>query len=121
MSSLRLTERELDALPAEELIRWAAAEFAERLCLTCSWQKQSSVLVHMLAELGLDIDASAQQLSESLRDVQAESRATMSAGESSIELREGPEESPRIFGRDTRAGVDDGETYLASLLAFGFA
>ena len=25
-------------------------------CLTCSWQKQSSVLVHMVSELGLDVD-----------------------------------------------------------------
>ena len=29
---------------------------ATRLCLTCSWQKQSSVLVHMVSELGLPID-----------------------------------------------------------------
>jgi len=50
------TEAELDALPAEEVLRWAHAEFGDRLCLTCSWQKQSSVLVHMVAELGLDID-----------------------------------------------------------------
>jgi phosphoadenosine phosphosulfate reductase len=48
--------RELEALSAPELIRWAHAEFGERLCLTCSWQKQSSVLVHMVAELGVDID-----------------------------------------------------------------
>ncbi|MCC6224090.1 MAG: phosphoadenylyl-sulfate reductase [Thermoleophilia bacterium] len=47
---------ELEQLGAEDLIRWAHAEFGERLCLTCSWQKQSSVLVHMVAELGLDID-----------------------------------------------------------------
>jgi phosphoadenosine phosphosulfate reductase len=43
-------------LSAEELLRWASDEFAERLCLTCSWQKQSSVLVHMVTELGLDVD-----------------------------------------------------------------
>ncbi len=30
-------------------------EYGDRLCLTCSWQKQSSVLVHMVSELGLDI------------------------------------------------------------------
>lgn len=47
---------ELEALPAEELIRWAYDEFGDRLCLTCSWQKQSSVLVHMVSELGLGID-----------------------------------------------------------------
>ena len=56
MSQLSLTEHELEALPAEELIRWAAAEFGEHLCLTCSWQKQSSVLLHMVSELGLDVD-----------------------------------------------------------------
>jgi phosphoadenosine phosphosulfate reductase len=43
-------------MSAEDVIRWAVAEFAERLCLTCSWQKQSSVLVHMVAELGIDVD-----------------------------------------------------------------
>ena len=47
---------ELEALSAEELLRWAAGAFGERLCLTCSWQKQSSVLVHMVSELGLDMD-----------------------------------------------------------------
>jgi phosphoadenosine phosphosulfate reductase len=55
-ASLRLTEAQLEALPAEELIRWAYGEFGERLVLTCSWQKQSSVLVHMVSELGLDVD-----------------------------------------------------------------
>jgi phosphoadenosine phosphosulfate reductase len=34
---------------------WAYEEFGDKLCLTCSWQKQSSVLVHMISELGLDI------------------------------------------------------------------
>ena len=53
---LSLTDEEIEQLPAEEVIRWAHAEFGERLCLTCSWQKQSSVLVHMTAELGLEID-----------------------------------------------------------------
>ena len=54
---LSVTENELDSLSAPELIRWAHAEFGERLCLTCSWQKQSSVLVHMVvAELGLEMD-----------------------------------------------------------------
>jgi phosphoadenosine phosphosulfate reductase len=43
-------------MSAENVIRWAAGEFGERLCLTCSWQKQSSVLVHMVSELGLGID-----------------------------------------------------------------
>jgi phosphoadenosine phosphosulfate reductase len=51
-----LTDAQLEALPAEEVLRWAQAEFGDRLCLTCSWQKQSSVLVHMVAELGLRMD-----------------------------------------------------------------
>jgi phosphoadenosine phosphosulfate reductase len=50
---LSLTDAEVEALPAEEVLRWAHAEFGDRLCLSCSWQKQSSVLVHMVAELGL--------------------------------------------------------------------
>jgi phosphoadenosine phosphosulfate reductase len=53
---LSLTESEIEAMPAEEILRWAAAEWGDSLCLTCSWQKQSSVLVHMVFELGLDID-----------------------------------------------------------------
>jgi phosphoadenosine phosphosulfate reductase len=51
-----LTETEVEALSAEEVLRWADDAFGDRLCLSCSWQKQSSVLVHMAAELGLDID-----------------------------------------------------------------
>jgi phosphoadenosine phosphosulfate reductase len=51
-----LRDDELEAMPAEEVLRWAHAEFGDRLCLSCSWQKQSSVLVHMVSELGLDID-----------------------------------------------------------------
>ena len=43
-------------MSAEELLSWAAAEFGDRLCLTCSWQRQSSALVHMVSELGLDVD-----------------------------------------------------------------
>ena len=42
-------------MTAEDVLRWAYAEFGDRLCLTCSWQKQSSVLVHMVSELGLDL------------------------------------------------------------------
>ena len=59
-SGSRLTGRiplaRTEALPAEDLLRWATDEFASRLCLTCSWQKQSSVLVHMVTELGLALD-----------------------------------------------------------------
>ena len=55
-ASLPLAEHELETLTAEELLTWAHGEFGDRLCLTCSWQKQSSVLVHMVSELGLGID-----------------------------------------------------------------
>src|SRR5919198_803874 len=51
-----LPELDFERMGAEDILRWAYDEFGERLCLTCSWQKQSSVLVHMVAELGLDID-----------------------------------------------------------------
>jgi phosphoadenosine phosphosulfate reductase len=43
----------LETLAAEDLLVWASEEFGPRLTLTCSWQKQSSVLVHMVATLGL--------------------------------------------------------------------
>ena len=42
-------------MEAEELLGWSSREFGDELCLTCSWQKQSSVLVHMVSELGLDV------------------------------------------------------------------
>jgi len=42
-------------MTAEELLRWVYDEHGDRLCLTCSWQKQSSVLVHMVSELGLGL------------------------------------------------------------------
>jgi phosphoadenosine phosphosulfate reductase len=42
-------------MSAEDVLRWAYSEFGDKLCLTCSWQKQSSVLVHMVSELELDI------------------------------------------------------------------
>ena len=45
-----------DTISAEELLTWGYEQFGERFCLTCSWQKQSSVLIHMVAELGLPID-----------------------------------------------------------------
>ena len=51
-----LPELDFEALSAEELLSWAAAEFGDRLCLTCSWQRQSSALVHMVSELDLDVD-----------------------------------------------------------------
>ena len=36
ITRLSLEPDEIEALPAEELVRWASAEFGERLCLTCS-------------------------------------------------------------------------------------
>ena len=51
----QLPELDFEAMSAEDVLAWAYAEFGDRLCLTCSWQKQSSVLVHMVSELGLDV------------------------------------------------------------------
>ena len=45
-----------ETISAEDLLVWGYEQFGDRFCLTCSWQKQSSVLVHMVAELGLPID-----------------------------------------------------------------
>src|SRR5580765_1965238 len=43
-------------MTAEEALLWAYEEFGDRMCLTCSWQRQSSALVHMVfSELGLNI------------------------------------------------------------------
>src|SRR5919197_752654 len=50
-----LPELDFERMQAEDILRWAYDEFGDGLCLTCSWQKQSSVLVHMVAELGLDL------------------------------------------------------------------
>jgi phosphoadenosine phosphosulfate reductase len=47
---------DVEAMSAEEVLHWAYGEFGDKLVLTCSWQKQSSVLVHMVTELGLPID-----------------------------------------------------------------
>jgi phosphoadenosine phosphosulfate reductase len=55
-SAPALPDVDFEGMAAEDLLRWAAAEFGDRLCLTCSWQRQSSVLVHMVSELGLDVD-----------------------------------------------------------------
>jgi phosphoadenosine phosphosulfate reductase len=51
-----LPELDFEAMTAEELLSWAAEEFGDGLCLTCSWQRQSSALVHMVSELDLDVD-----------------------------------------------------------------
>ena len=39
----------------EDLLAWASDRFAGRVVLTCSWQRQSSVLVHMVATMGLPV------------------------------------------------------------------
>ena len=44
-----------ESRPAEELLLWAADRFAGRITLTCSWQRQSSVLVDMLWRIGATV------------------------------------------------------------------
>jgi phosphoadenosine phosphosulfate reductase len=56
VTSLLWTEPQAEQMSAEELILASYERFGDKLCLSCSWQKQSSVLVHLVAELGLDID-----------------------------------------------------------------
>lgn len=51
--SLSKSPEELEGLSAEDLLAWGARQFGEDLVVTCSWQKQSSVLVHMLDSIGL--------------------------------------------------------------------
>ena len=46
----RLADRFEDRT-AEHVLAWAAERFGERAVLTCSWQKQSSVLVHMVSQV----------------------------------------------------------------------
>ena len=53
---LSRTDAAIEALSAEDVLLWAYEEFGERLCLSCSWQKQSSVLVHMVSELALEVE-----------------------------------------------------------------
>jgi phosphoadenosine phosphosulfate reductase len=56
LATAQLPDLDFEAMSAEELLRWAHEEFGERLCLTCSWQRQSSALVHMVSDLGLGVD-----------------------------------------------------------------
>src|SRR5919109_5429189 len=46
---------DVESLSAEDVLVWAYEQFGDRMCLTCSWQRQSSVLVHMVSELALEI------------------------------------------------------------------
>lgn len=55
MASLSLQLPDVEVMTAEDCLLWAYDRFGDKLCLTCSWQKQSSVLVHMVSELGIDI------------------------------------------------------------------
>jgi phosphoadenosine phosphosulfate reductase len=50
-----LPDLDFEAMSAEDVLQWAYGEFGARMCLTCSWQRQSSALVHMVSELGLDV------------------------------------------------------------------
>jgi phosphoadenosine phosphosulfate reductase len=50
-----LPDLDFEAMPAEDILRWAYEQYGSEMCLTCSWQRQSSVLVHMVSELGLDV------------------------------------------------------------------
>jgi phosphoadenosine phosphosulfate reductase len=52
-SALQLPD--VESMTAEESLVWAYGQFGDKMCLTCSWQRQSSALVHMVSELGLDI------------------------------------------------------------------
>lgn len=54
-NTLSLSAEEIEAMSAEELIKWASDEFGTGLAMSCSWQKQSSVLTHMVYSLGLSI------------------------------------------------------------------
>jgi phosphoadenosine phosphosulfate reductase len=51
--ALRLPD--VETMSAEDVLCWAHDQFGDRMCLTCSWQRQSSVLIHMIRELGLDV------------------------------------------------------------------
>lgn len=42
---------ELEPKPAERVLERAFERFGERIVLTCSWQRQSSVLVHMASQI----------------------------------------------------------------------
>lgn len=44
-----------EAWSAEDRLSWAAERFPGRAVLTCSWQRQSSVVIDMLSRLDLDV------------------------------------------------------------------
>ena len=43
--------RHFEPLRAVDVLRYATERFAGRIVLTCSWQKQSSILFHLIAEV----------------------------------------------------------------------
>jgi phosphoadenosine phosphosulfate reductase len=47
--------QEFEHRPAEDVLEWAADRFAGRIVLTCSWQRQSSVLVDILDRIGAEV------------------------------------------------------------------
>src|SRR4051794_25841002 len=47
--------RRFEPLRAKNLLAWAADRFGDRLVLTCSWQKQSSILIHLLSQVAPDV------------------------------------------------------------------
>lgn len=62
MNTLPFSHDDIEALAtrfesrtAEELLLWAADRFDGRIVLTCSWQRQSSVLVDMLWRIGAEV------------------------------------------------------------------
>lgn len=50
----RLADR-FEERTAQEILAWAAERFDGRIVLTCSWQRQSSVLVDMLWRIGAEV------------------------------------------------------------------
>ena len=119
----QLPELDFERMTAEELLPWAYEEYGERVCLTCSWQKQSSVLVHMVSELGLPLDAGENVIAFALR---AEGRTLIAIAPRLFAKIEGwggarlplPREFPQTFrnvltGREIRAR--DGNLPLAQV------
>src|SRR5947209_3990761 len=64
-------------------------------------------------KLGRHLDAPSQEVRESLRDVEPQSRTAMPPRETGIHLGERPEETTHILGCDTRACIADREACLA--------
>ena len=82
---------------------------ATALCLTCSWQKQSSVLVHMVAELGLRHRrrSSSTRTSSSARATRRATASSSATGSTLIQppaiidrRRAAPRGGPNLWERD---------------------